>query len=172
MCTTYPDYVPTDIRDSGIHDRKKYIHLEQVFHGATNNCLIDMSYIKKVDLKFDQEFNETGGEDSDFFERLSQTAPIIWNSKSIVYEMLTSERASHQWALHRLYNNGKTYGRRKIMRNGSKYIAYLLLSSCFKLLYHSVLYIVSLRNSARLFRMKCEIYRDCGRIESCFNGLK
>ncbi|TMO76246.1 hypothetical protein CWC16_18470 [Pseudoalteromonas sp. S3776] len=170
--TTYPSFVHTDIKNSGIHDRKHYKHLERICHGATGNCLIDMDVVKKFKVLFSKEFNETGGEDSDFFERLSQTAPIIWNSKSIVYEMLTTERASHEWALHRLYNNGKTYGRRKIMRNGSKYIPYLLSSSCFKLLYHSMLYIVSFHNSARLFRMKCEIYRDYGRIESCFDGLK
>lgn len=170
--TTYPDFVPIDIKNSRIHDRKHYNHLERIFHGATNNCLIDMSYVKKNDLKFDQQFNETGGEDSDFFERLSQVAPIIWNNKSIVYEMLTKGRASHEWALNRLYNNGKTYGKRKIMRHGRKFTTYLFLSSCFKLFCHSIAYMFSFRCSARLFRMKCEIYRDFGRIESCFNGLK
>lgn len=170
--TTYPSFVHTDIKNSGIHDRKHYKHLERIYHGATGNCLLDMDVVKKFKVLFSKEFNETGGEDSDFFERLSKHAPILWNNESLVYEMLTEERASHNWALNRLYLNGKNYGTRKILREGKKYAFYLFLSTCLKLSYHGVEYITSFRNKAKRFRVKCEIYRDFGRINSCVSVFK
>ncbi|WP_351011764.1 glycosyltransferase family 2 protein [Shewanella sp. S1-58-MNA-CIBAN-0166] len=172
VITQYPDFVNKTIINSKIHDRKEYSHLKKISHGATNNCLLRVSLIKDNQLNFDIKFNFTGAEDSDFFERFNLYGKIIWNNKSIVYEPLTRERSTESWIFNRLYCNGKNYGVRKIIRKGHFYRFYLFFSSVIKLIQHMTTMLFFICSKSKVFRMKCEVLRDLGRISSSISGVK
>lgn len=172
VITQYPNFVNEKIVNSKVHDRKRYSHLQEIKHGATNNCLLRVSLININKLKFDIRFNFTGAEDSDFFERFNQYGKIIWNNNSIVYEPLTKERSTESWILKRFYSNGKNYGVRKILRKGYLYRFYIFFSSVAKLIQHSLMMLLFLFSMPSLFKIKCEISRDLGRIFSAISCVK
>ncbi|MGZ9898561.1 glycosyltransferase family 2 protein [Shewanella gaetbuli] len=174
VITLYPEYVDSVISSSKVLDRKRFVHLQKIDHGATNNAIINMNKLERLNIDFDLRFNFLGGEDSDFFYRLSMYGTILWNDRSIVYEPLSIERSSKEWVLNRLFINGKIYGLRKAMRIGQYYKLYLFPSSLAKLFSHAFnfMYYFFLNDKANVFKFKCEINRDLGRLASCFMVLK
>lgn len=75
-----------------IHLRKFFIRPDRKI-GQTNpnfgtgNVILDMSFVKRHDLSFDMNFNNSGGEDFDFFSRMTKAgARSRWESNFPVYE--------------------------------------------------------------------------------------
>lgn len=168
VITTYDESVDRIIVESTILDRKRFPHRGSIVHGATGNCLFNLPFIKEHKISFDIIFNTSGGEDSDFFEKIANKGNVIWNDLSVVYEALTPERASKEWILKRFSNNGFYYGQRKIMRIGYRYIPYLFCSSVIKLLKDNLSYLMAYKKRAEQFYFRCQIARDLGRIRICF----
>ncbi|CZF80045.1 Glycosyl transferase family 2 [Grimontia celer] len=166
VVTQYPNYVDDVIVKSRVLDRRTFPHLNEINHGATNNCLIDLEFANKNNIKFDTDFNFYG-EDSDFFERISKTGKIIWNQHSIVYEPVTKDRARKEWIVSRLYKNGYNYARRKVIRCGPKTRFTLLIKSIIRVFIDVVKYIINFHSKPLRFKYLCELYRDFGRIKSC-----
>lgn len=164
VITIYPDYVPDTIVKSGVLNRCRQQHLTPLRYGYTGNCLINMETAKQHKLQFDMKFNRTGGEDSDFFERLAKRGNVVWNNNSIVYEALTKERAQLSWVYARYRQNGHSYGVRQLMRKGKRYSFYLFASSLTKLIGHAFEYLVYHYDQAQQVRLRCELNRDLGRL--------
>ena len=91
-----------------------------IFHKlATNNILLSIDLCKKQKLYFDEKFNFTGGEDTDFFTRSNLlNNSHLWVNNAEVYEIVTNERISLKYlfqrrkavamgriALHKKYHN-------------------------------------------------------------------
>lgn len=112
--TVYPDYVQADVRDSGLHDRSRRLHLSPITFGACNNCALSMAFIEQHRLRFDDRYNQMMGEDSDLFERIHRLGGrILWNDRSTVHEILVPERATREWVFKRYTWVGETYALRK-----------------------------------------------------------
>ena len=77
--------------------------------GHTCNCLMDLSAIAASNLTFDTRFNEMGGEDTDFFDRMRRSGHVIaWAQSAIVHEYVPRARMRPQWLLRRWYRTGST----------------------------------------------------------------
>lgn len=60
-----------------------------------------------LNLRFDEAFRFTGGEDMDFFRRAVQAnARIAWSNGPKVQETVPAERATYRWQVMRSYRNG------------------------------------------------------------------
>lgn len=71
---------------------------------ATNNTLINLAWMKTEgkDLRFDEQFRFTGGEDIDFFFHLTDRGGrICWIDDAIVSEVYTNDRMQIGWQLKR-----------------------------------------------------------------------
>lgn len=61
-------------------------------------------------LRFDTEFNLTGGEDAHFMLRwLHLNEQIVWSAKAVVYEHVPAERLSLRYAEERTYSASMSY---------------------------------------------------------------
>ena len=79
----------------------------RALEGYTCNCLIAMEAVASGDLHFDLRFNETGGEDTLFFERLrNRGLGIAWVESAVVHEFVPQSRMSPLWLWRRWYRTG------------------------------------------------------------------
>ncbi len=82
-----------------------------LFH-YTTNCLIKADKVKKFNLRFDPKFGLTGGEDSVFFDSLSQyEATYVVCREAISYEVVPRYRTDLKFLCKRYFQKGNNEGR-------------------------------------------------------------
>ena len=119
----------------------KYFNMASLYHerkvndgsvvkwAATNNILIKVSTLQKLNLKFNEALIH-GGEDKELFLRLTACGgKIKWVKSAIVQEYIVNERLTTKWALRRCFRMGAT-GFKIESCNKSYYK--VLLTCCFK----------------------------------------
>ena len=100
----YPDYIT---QNSIFKTSSSKVKGEILNTCATNNVFFPLDLCKQNDLFFDDSYVFMGGEDGDFFLRLSELGyKIAFNPDSIVHEITDSSRANLKWILKRSYYNG------------------------------------------------------------------
>lgn len=78
--------------------------------GMTGNALVRVSAIRDLHLRFDEAYGRTGGEDTDFFWRLTAAGGIlIACAEAVVHEDVPAERLSVQHLRKRYTRGGYTY---------------------------------------------------------------
>jgi len=76
----------------------------------TNNVLIKGEIIRKLDYIFDNRFALTGGEDTEFFQRLTIMGyKIAWSDEAIVEELVSPHRMNLLWILKTNYRCWATH---------------------------------------------------------------
>jgi succinoglycan biosynthesis protein ExoM len=81
----------------------------RVPHGATNNVMVRTSALGRPPATFDDAFGLTGGEDIEFFARLSRRgATLVWCDEAEVHEPIPHSRLSKSWVLRRSFRSGQT----------------------------------------------------------------
>ncbi len=76
----------------------------------TNNVLIKGEIIRNLDYVFDNRFALTGGEDSEFFHRLTDLGyKIAWSDEAIVEELVSPHRMNLLWILKTNYRCWATH---------------------------------------------------------------
>ncbi len=109
-----------------------------IAHDASSaNMLIDLQRLNSLGLKFEAEFNESGGEDTQLMARLAALGEkIAWAEKAIVWDQIPQERMRPAWLFRRWYRTGITesrvltpgyqtvYGRLLNIAKGSARVAY------------------------------------------------
>jgi glycosyltransferase involved in cell wall biosynthesis len=75
--------------------------------GYTCNAFLSMEAVKRFGLRFDQRFNETGGEDTALFGQLIARGGLIaWAEDALVYEVVPRCRMRAAWLWRRWYRTG------------------------------------------------------------------
>ena len=93
------------------HDRKVPTgsHIDV---GPTGNVLLKAASCFSENECFDPEFGLTGGEDSDFFMRLSKRGcKLVWCAEAEVTEFLPDGRCKVEYLLRRSFRTGQTFVR-------------------------------------------------------------
>jgi hypothetical protein len=100
------------VRAGGFFARR---HREQVGTGdridqaATNNLLLDLAAIRRMNLRFDAAFGLSGGSDSLFTRMLtSRGGTIVWCRDAVVTEIVPAARLERRWLLTRAISYGTT----------------------------------------------------------------
>ncbi len=76
------------------------------------NALVNAGFIKHHGLRFDLAFNETGGEDTDFFRRwLDLGGTIVSAPAAVVREMVPETRLCEQYVASRSFRDGEVHAR-------------------------------------------------------------
>lgn len=76
---------------------------------ATNNLLLDMAVIRRLDLRFDESLGLTGGEDTLFTRTLTaRGGRIIWNNEAVVTDVVPENRMTRRWVIQRRFSAGNT----------------------------------------------------------------
>lgn len=119
----------------------KYFNLARLYHerklrdgvmvkwAATNNILINVNTLKKLNLSFNESLIH-GGEDKELFLRLTACGgKIKWVNNAIVQEHIVIERLTTKWALRRCFRMGATGFK---IESSNKTFLGALFTCCFK----------------------------------------
>src|SRR5262249_12102328 len=76
------------------------------------NSLIDLQHPASRGERFDLAFGKSGGEDTDFFDRIYRNGGRFdYAATALVTERLAVDRQNLAWFLRRRYRSGQTHGR-------------------------------------------------------------
>ncbi|KEQ18495.1 glycosyltransferase family 2 protein [Endozoicomonas numazuensis] len=104
----FPDDTSPMFRNAPVYHERKISNGQKVSWGATNNILMDVSFLHQKGLQFNTQLIH-GGEDKELFLRVTQSgASIYWCQKAVVSEYISGERLKPQWAVRRTFRMGAT----------------------------------------------------------------
>ncbi len=79
---------------------------------ATNNLLLDLSFVRSRGLRFDERFGLSGGSDTLFTRRLvAEGGLLVWCDEAVVTDQVPAERLTRQWVLRRAFRSGNSSSR-------------------------------------------------------------
>lgn len=91
---------------------------DRILKGYAGNVLIRRTAVAQRGLTFDEALGRQGGEDDDFFYRLTDAGGRIgYAPAALAYEPVIAGRASLRWLLTRGFRTGQTHGRRLAQRH-------------------------------------------------------
>lgn len=80
--------------------------------GFTGNLLLDLQVVRRLGIRFDEEFGLSGGEDSLFTALLTRGGgEIRWCDEAHVWDLVPPERATRKWVLTRRFRAGTSHSR-------------------------------------------------------------
>ncbi|WP_104126527.1 glycosyltransferase family 2 protein [Cryobacterium sp. Y57] len=100
------------IRAGGFFERRRFTTGTPVSLAATNNLLLDLAQVRRLELSFDERFGLSGGSDSLFTRQLHQRGgQMIWCDEAIVIDIVPADRLTREWVLQRAFRMGNTWSR-------------------------------------------------------------
>ena len=101
--------VPKWVRESGCFNRSEYSTGTQVAQCCGGNVLISAAVFARIP-GFDERFQLTGAEDTQFFLRAHRAGfRMVWSQEATVRESITRLRGNLRWILHRGYQAGNSW---------------------------------------------------------------
>lgn len=92
----------------------------ELSRGSTGNSLTRVADIRALDLRFDPDLGRSGGEDTDFFERLRASGgSLVTASRAISHEFWPLDRATLGFVYHRSLRAGQTHARLAVAGRGA-----------------------------------------------------
>lgn len=146
VITSYNKNIKKYIVKSKFFDREIKVTGEKLDSCACGNVLISSNVILEAEIHFKEEYNFSGGEDTDFFyEVLDLGYNIVWCQEGKVFEELSYERNNFKFIFSRSLNSGYNYlkiqrKRKKInliiefIKNFMLLIIYIIISILFNIL--------------------------------------
>lgn len=133
---------------------------------ASNNTLIRMESIKKTNLKFDINYNTTGGEDTKFFMELNKLdKKIIFCGESIVYEHSRKERETFSYYRKKHFMLGANYNRILKEVYNHKSSIRTVIESILKVFFNIFIILIFFwRGDAIIHERILKIYENFGKI--------
>jgi succinoglycan biosynthesis protein ExoM len=130
VTAVYPAQTPQWIRTGDFHSFRPVRVGGRILKGYSCNVLIRMDVVRRADLRFDLSLGRMGGEDDDFFYRLTDAGGVIGEAEAArVFEPVPASRATMGWLLRRAFRSGQSHGRRQLRRALPGRLAQLLLAS-------------------------------------------
>jgi hypothetical protein len=144
--------------------------------GYTGNAILDLDVVRDLDLRFDEELNEVGGEDTILFSNLLEAGyRIAWCESALVYERVPADRARLKWLLLRWYRTGniearlgcrRFAGRFARIRNAARGLGRIGVGATLAIV-AGVFY--GWRDPSRVIARLYTVSRGCGLIANSFN---
>lgn len=109
----YGDDAPGWIAAADFHSTAPVRTGERILKGYAGNVLMRRAAIAGRGLRFDVALGRQGGEDDDFFYRLTDAGGTIgYAEDALAFEPVPAHRASLPWLLKRSFRTGQTHGAR------------------------------------------------------------
>jgi cellulose synthase/poly-beta-1,6-N-acetylglucosamine synthase-like glycosyltransferase len=107
-----PDVVEPWVRASRFFERRPRVTGSRVPGAGTGNLLLDLAALRRLDLRFDERFGLTGGEDTMLTRSLTaRGGVIVWCEEAVLVDPVPPDRATRSWVLRREYRMGSTWSR-------------------------------------------------------------
>ncbi len=109
----YGDAAPEWLKAADLHSTWPVVNAGRISKGYAGNVLIRRSAIAARGLRFDLALGRSGGEDDDFFYRLTDAGGTIgFAPGALAFEPVPVERSTLRWLLRRGFRTGQTHGAR------------------------------------------------------------
>ncbi|WP_309092343.1 glycosyltransferase [Phenylobacterium sp.] len=109
----YPPDAPEWLSAGDFHSTGPVKVGGRILKGYAGNVMIRRQTIERLGLRFDLALGRQGGEDDDFFYRLTDAGGRIgYAPDALAYEPVPAQRASLKWLLKRSFRTGQTHGSR------------------------------------------------------------
>ena len=109
----YGDDAPAWLAAGDFHSTAPVRMGGRILKGYAGNVLMRRAAIVARGLRFDEALGRQGGEDDDFFYRLTDAGGTIgYAGDALAFEPVPSHRASMPWLLKRSFRTGQTHGKR------------------------------------------------------------
>ncbi len=150
----YTPDMPTWMQQGDFHATLPVWVNGQIITGYTCNVLMQRDAPAVKGLRFRTELGRTGGEDTAFFNNVTEAGGhIAFAADAMMTEAVTPERAKFSWLLRRRFRSGQTHGMLMLEKIGSSLltrskriaIAYLKAVFCFAVALGNVLRPVRMR---------------------------
>ena len=129
VSAVYPPQTPAWIAAGDFHSFRPVKVGGRILKGYSCNVLIRMDIVRRMALRFDPALGRMGGEDDDFFYRLTDAGGVIGETEAArVFEPVPASRATLSWLLRRAFRSGQSHGRRHLRRALPGRLAQLLLA--------------------------------------------
>lgn len=122
---------PAWLAAGDFHSTAPVVDGDRILKGYAGNVLIRRSAIVARDLRFDEALGRLGGEDDEFFYRLTDTGGTIgFAPEALAFEPVPPARASLKWLMTRSFRTGQTHGARLSQRaRGPRRVAQIGLAA-------------------------------------------
>lgn len=108
----YPPDIGPWLRDGGLFDRPRRATGTKLHGAATNNLLLDLEALHRLELRFNPDFGITGGSDTMLTHAMVRAgADLRWCDEAQVSEEVSAGRSSRRWVLRRAFRTGNVWGR-------------------------------------------------------------
>lgn len=105
----FSPHVAQWVKASGLFDRPSFSTGHSLDKCSAGNVLVRRKVFLTVPT-FDDRFNLSGGEDTQFFLRVRKAGhSIIWSQEAVVQESIPLERGNFAWILRRGYQYGNSW---------------------------------------------------------------
>jgi succinoglycan biosynthesis protein ExoM len=169
MRAIYPAGTPDWLRRGDFHSTDIVRVDGEIRTGYTTNALIHRTHPAVEGKSFDLALGKSGGEDTDFFDRVYRDGGrFISVPTAIVEEILTPDRQDLGWFLRRRFRSGQTHGRLIARHNaGLKRLKHLCLATG-KALFCGAMCLVSLGDAVSWRRWALRGALHCGVVARLF----
>lgn len=100
------------IVDGRFFDRRRLATGTAVDVAATNNLLLELGWLRRAGVRFDERFGITGGSDTLFTRQLvASGARMVWCDEAVVTDVVPAARATRSWVLRRAFRSGNGWAR-------------------------------------------------------------
>jgi succinoglycan biosynthesis protein ExoM len=114
----YAPDAPAWIARGDFHSTRPAPAAGRILKGYAGNVLVRRAAIETRGLRFDLRLGRQGGEDDDFFYRLTDTGGTIgFAPAALAYEPVPAQRARLGWLLKRSFRTGQTHASRLLGRH-------------------------------------------------------
>jgi succinoglycan biosynthesis protein ExoM len=108
QCAVFPEGTSKFYSKAKIYNERILADLSDIKWAATNNILMSVNTLSKLNLCFNESLIH-GGEDKELFLRVSMHGgKLQWRANAIIKEHIVDERLNVKWALKRTFRMGAT----------------------------------------------------------------
>lgn len=115
-----PEEIPnTWVVASGVFDRVRYATGTRKSGAGAGNLLLDMDFLRRHDLRFDQKLGLQGGEDTLLTHQIVAKGGVIeWCDEAVAVESVPPDRITHAWMRRRLFRSGASWSKAELRTAG------------------------------------------------------
>lgn len=128
VISVFDGEAPKWAKEGKVFQRRRYASGSEmpVRAACTGNLMMRGSRFARDQFRFDPELGLSGGEDSEFFGRLSRAGyRLVWTDDAPVYEGVPKTRTTISWIVKRAFRVGSVdaYNKRRFRRYGEAVVA-------------------------------------------------
>jgi succinoglycan biosynthesis protein ExoM len=168
----YPDNTPEWMRRANPLYTDWGHRGKRLYTGRGGNTLVRVGFVRALELRFDEAYGRTGGEDTIFFAHAAERgARIFATDDAIAHEHVPQDRLSTKFILSRATRSGQSYGQMRLARHPDPFWhVFFAFGALAKCAVAGVLALAfRLLDRGRSFRMRQKLALNTGKLRAVFN---